>query len=288
MISPTNSDVGLTREGPPPPFAYRGVARGLLPDRHPPLRAADISRDAPGRGARRAREAARPAAGLRARRRERLLEGHARRPVPPGGARGSASRSPASAHVRSRSDGATTRSWSGSRARARRAWCSAATRSAATLRLLEGAARAGSGVDVPIMAGDTFARTRRAALFAEAGAGAPRPVRRHARRAAHRAPADRGGPARRPDGRRRNSPACSRRRRRPSSCSRRSPAPTGRAPRCSSGCAPSKVKDGILGTFRFDRNGDMTPGWVPIVRITRATDRGYPTAPLTAPSSTAR
>jgi branched-chain amino acid transport system substrate-binding protein len=31
----------------------------------------------------------------------------------------------------------------------------------------------------------------------------------------------------------------------------------------------AEVTDGILGTFRFDDNGDMTPGWVPIVRITR-------------------
>jgi ABC-type branched-subunit amino acid transport system substrate-binding protein/DNA-binding beta-propeller fold protein YncE len=34
----------------------------------------------------------------------------------------------------------------------------------------------------------------------------------------------------------------------------------------------TKVKDGILGTFGFDDNGDMTPGWVPIVRITRPAD----------------
>jgi ABC-type branched-subunit amino acid transport system substrate-binding protein/streptogramin lyase len=31
----------------------------------------------------------------------------------------------------------------------------------------------------------------------------------------------------------------------------------------------AKVTDGILGTFRFDDNGDMTPGWVSILRITR-------------------
>jgi len=31
----------------------------------------------------------------------------------------------------------------------------------------------------------------------------------------------------------------------------------------------AKVRDGILGTFRFDRNGDMTPAWVPILRFTR-------------------
>jgi hypothetical protein len=33
------------------------------------------------------------------------------------------------------------------------------------------------------------------------------------------------------------------------------------------------VLDGILGSFRFDRNGDMTPGSVPIVRFT-APDEG--------------
>jgi ABC-type branched-subunit amino acid transport system substrate-binding protein len=32
------------------------------------------------------------------------------------------------------------------------------------------------------------------------------------------------------------------------------------------------VTDGILGTFRFDDNGDMTPGWVAILRITRPAD----------------
>ena len=31
----------------------------------------------------------------------------------------------------------------------------------------------------------------------------------------------------------------------------------------------SHVEDGLLGSFRFDRNGDMTPGWMPILRITR-------------------
>jgi len=31
----------------------------------------------------------------------------------------------------------------------------------------------------------------------------------------------------------------------------------------------SRVKNGILGTFRFDNDGDITPGVVPIVRITR-------------------
>jgi ABC-type branched-subunit amino acid transport system substrate-binding protein len=30
----------------------------------------------------------------------------------------------------------------------------------------------------------------------------------------------------------------------------------------------STVSDGILGSFRFDRNGDMTPGWVAILRFT--------------------
>jgi ABC-type branched-subunit amino acid transport system substrate-binding protein len=32
-----------------------------------------------------------------------------------------------------------------------------------------------------------------------------------------------------------------------------------------------QVSNGILGTFRFDRNGDMTPGRVPIVRVTGRT-----------------
>jgi branched-chain amino acid transport system substrate-binding protein len=34
----------------------------------------------------------------------------------------------------------------------------------------------------------------------------------------------------------------------------------------------TKVKDGILGTFRFDQNGDITPAWVPILRITKSVD----------------
>jgi ABC-type branched-subunit amino acid transport system substrate-binding protein len=33
----------------------------------------------------------------------------------------------------------------------------------------------------------------------------------------------------------------------------------------------SKVKDGLLGTFSFDRNGDNTAALVPIMRITGAT-----------------
>jgi hypothetical protein len=35
-----------------------------------------------------------------------------------------------------------------------------------------------------------------------------------------------------------------------------------------------RVRDGILGTFRFDRNGDMTTAQIPIVRITGATPPG--------------
>jgi ABC-type branched-subunit amino acid transport system substrate-binding protein len=34
----------------------------------------------------------------------------------------------------------------------------------------------------------------------------------------------------------------------------------------------TEVVDGILGTFRFDEKGDKTPGWMPIVRITRPAD----------------
>ena len=39
----------------------------------------------------------------------------------------------------------------------------------------------------------------------------------------------------------------------------------------------SNVRGGILGDFRFDRNGDMTPGWVSILRFTRP-DRRSATA----------
>jgi hypothetical protein len=31
------------------------------------------------------------------------------------------------------------------------------------------------------------------------------------------------------------------------------------------------VKNGILGSFRFDRNGDLTPAKMPIIRITGST-----------------
>jgi ABC-type branched-subunit amino acid transport system substrate-binding protein len=31
----------------------------------------------------------------------------------------------------------------------------------------------------------------------------------------------------------------------------------------------SRVRDGLLGSFRLDRNGDLTPAAVPIMRITR-------------------
>jgi ABC-type branched-subunit amino acid transport system substrate-binding protein len=42
----------------------------------------------------------------------------------------------------------------------------------------------------------------------------------------------------------------------------------------------SKVKDGLLGTFAFDRNGDNTAALVPIVRITgtASPDPGFPDA----------
>ena len=33
----------------------------------------------------------------------------------------------------------------------------------------------------------------------------------------------------------------------------------------------TRVKDGLLGSFRFDRNGDLTPGHEPILRITGTT-----------------
>jgi len=35
----------------------------------------------------------------------------------------------------------------------------------------------------------------------------------------------------------------------------------------------TNVKDGILGSFRFDRFGDMTPAEIPLLRITRSTRR---------------
>ena len=34
------------------------------------------------------------------------------------------------------------------------------------------------------------------------------------------------------------------------------------------------MKDGILGTFRFDPNGDIRPASIPILRITGATPPG--------------
>jgi ABC-type branched-subunit amino acid transport system substrate-binding protein len=42
----------------------------------------------------------------------------------------------------------------------------------------------------------------------------------------------------------------------------------------------STVKDGLLGSFRFDRNGDVTPATVPILRITGSTppSAGLPSA----------
>jgi ABC-type branched-subunit amino acid transport system substrate-binding protein len=33
----------------------------------------------------------------------------------------------------------------------------------------------------------------------------------------------------------------------------------------------SRVKDGLLGSFRFDRNGDISPATMPILRITGST-----------------
>jgi hypothetical protein len=39
----------------------------------------------------------------------------------------------------------------------------------------------------------------------------------------------------------------------------------------------SRVKNGILGSFHFDRNGDLTPNKMPIIRITGTTP---PSSPL--------
>ena len=76
--------------------------------------------------------------------------------------------------------------------------------------------------------------------------------------------------------------------RRRSSWWRRSPAPTARAPRCWRSCRRAEVKDGMLGSFRFDRNGDITPATMPILRITGSTppEAGLPSTSR-APSSTA-
>ena len=35
----------------------------------------------------------------------------------------------------------------------------------------------------------------------------------------------------------------------------------------------TNVKNGILGSFRFDRYGDITPAGIPVLRITRSTKR---------------
>jgi ABC-type branched-subunit amino acid transport system substrate-binding protein/streptogramin lyase len=37
----------------------------------------------------------------------------------------------------------------------------------------------------------------------------------------------------------------------------------------------TNVKDGILGSFRFDRYGDITPAEIPVLRITRSTERSH-------------
>jgi ABC-type branched-subunit amino acid transport system substrate-binding protein len=42
----------------------------------------------------------------------------------------------------------------------------------------------------------------------------------------------------------------------------------------------SRVKNGILGDFRFDRNGDLTPAVVPVIHITGSTP---PSARLPSP-----
>ena len=42
----------------------------------------------------------------------------------------------------------------------------------------------------------------------------------------------------------------------------------------------TEVEDGILGSFRFDRNGDITPGQIPILRITGRTPPGSGLYPL--------
>jgi hypothetical protein len=49
----------------------------------------------------------------------------------------------------------------------------------------------------------------------------------------------------------------------------RSPARTARATRSSKPCSPTRVDDGLLGSFRFDENGDITESPITILRVAR-------------------
>jgi ABC-type branched-subunit amino acid transport system substrate-binding protein len=135
-----------------------------------------------------------------------------------------------------------------------------------TLQLLK-AVRARLGRGVPIMAGYTFASIPTADLFAEAGPGlrgvyvasfdesrGAFPMSAAARRLARTVDVSQAGVLEAAQAAELVVRAIAR-----SDGTRASVLAELRA---------SRVANGILGTFGFDGKGDMTPGWVPIVRIT--------------------
>ncbi len=136
-------------------------------------------------------------------------------------------------------------------------------------RLLK-ALRERLGTRVTIMAGFYYALRPR-----DASAGRP------AARGVYVTTSDLPRAAARPEPRRRalrcgvrrgrHQASCWRRRRRPSSCCTAIARSDGTRASVLEELRASRVKDGILGSFRFDRNGDMTPATVPIIRITGAT-----------------
>ena len=269
VISPTNSEVGLTRSGVPPPDGYRGSPEVFYPigTRHYVRLTSPESLY--GAAIRHTQQAARPGPRLRDRRRQRLLEDHAFGPVPAGGAQ---ARRP---HRRSgdvRSAGTERRR---ARGPGRAIRCAGRTDRRTPLRgvfeLLK-AVRARLGNRAPIMVGYTFASIPTDELFDQVGPAlrgvyvatldVPRTVM----------PLTAAAAARR-SRRRRGQPGVLETTQATELVLRAIAGSDGTRASVLARLRASKVRDGILGNFRFDRNGDMTPGWVPILRFTRPGQR---------------
>jgi ABC-type branched-subunit amino acid transport system substrate-binding protein len=272
MISPTNQDAGLTREGPPPPFGYRGTPEVFYPIgvRHYVRLTPPDSIQGP------AHAALAKELGLK---RVYVLDdgiGYEKAiladPFRQAARRlgvtiaGSATFDPDAKRyddvvervARSRAQGVVLAGdpWRGA------------------LRLLK-ALRSRLGQDVPIMGGYKFASSMTSAeLFEQAGPGVrglyvttfdvprtERPLSAAGRRIARSVDAEQPGVLEAAQATELVLGAIAR-----SDGTRASVLEQLRA---------GGEKDGILGTFRFDDEGDMTPGRISIVRITRPVD-GYP------------
>jgi ABC-type branched-subunit amino acid transport system substrate-binding protein len=266
VISPTNSEVGLTRAGVPPPFGYRGS-----PDVYYPIGTRHYVRLTSPETLMGAAEAV-LAKQLGVRHAFVLQDGS--------GYWKTILVDPFREMARSEGVGIAGSATYDPNAKRFDSLAERVARSGADGVLLSGdpfggtlsllrAVRGRLGTDVPVMVGYTFASIPTADIFAQAGAGArgvyvatldgPRssfPMTAAARRVARVVDAGQGGVLEAAQATEIVLRAIAR-----SDGTRASVLSQLRA---------SRVRDGILGTFSFDDKGDMTPGWVPILRLTRS------------------